>query len=110
MTDVKRTLEREVKLAADDGFTGTPLADLLTERGIDRLVITGIQSEMCVAAMARGALARGLAVLLPRGGHTTYDVPSTPHDPGVPAELVSRVAVWALGDTVEVTGLEEVRW
>lgn len=102
--------EPVVEKADDDGFEGTPLADLLAERDVDRLVVVGIQSEMCVAATARGALARGLRVVLPRGAHTTYDVPATDRDPGVPAALVSRVAVWSLGDTVEVTDPEEVGW
>jgi hypothetical protein len=67
---------------------------------------------MCVAATARGALDRGYAVVLPRGGHTTYPIPG---DGGsgiaVPAGLVSRVAEWSLGDTVEVPGtLDEVTW
>jgi len=96
--------EPVVEKAGDDGFDGTGLADLLAERDVDRLVLAGIQSEMCVAATARGALTRGLAVVLPRGAHTTYDVPATDLDPAVPAALVSRVAVWSLGDEVEVPG------
>lgn len=95
--------EPVVSKDADDGFDGTGLADALSGRGVDRVVVVGIQSEMCVAATARGALARGLHVVLPRDGHTTFDVP--PDDrgaPGVPAALVSRVADWSLGDTVEV--------
>jgi nicotinamidase-related amidase len=43
----------------DDGFDGTGLDDLLRGSSVDRVVIVGIQSEMCVAATARGALARG---------------------------------------------------
>ncbi len=64
--------------------------------------LVGIQSEMCVAATARGALARGFAVVLPRDGHTTYDVPADGGAPAVPAAQVSRVAEWSLGDEVVV--------
>ena len=97
---------------ADDGFVGTPLADLLEERGITRLVVVGIQSEMCVAATARGALARGLRVVLPRDGHTTYDVPGDETGGvAVPAAQVSRVAEWSLGDAVEVpASVADVTW
>lgn len=106
--------EGEVVLAkdADDGFLDTPLADLLAERGVTRVVLVGIQSEMCVAATARGALQRGLQVVLPRDGHTTYDVPAD--DVGgvpVPAAQVSRVAEWSLGDAVEVpASVADVTW
>ena len=86
----------------DDGFDGTPLGDLVAERGVTRLVVVGIQSEMCVAATARGALARGLQVVLPRDGHTTYDVPGEDGGLAVPAAQVSRVAEWSLGDSIEV--------
>ncbi len=96
----------------DDGFDGTPLAGLLAEREVDRLVVVGIQSEMCVAATARAALARGLSVVLPRDGHTTYDVPADEAGGvAVPAAQVSRVAEWSLGDTVEVpASLTDVTW
>ena len=67
---------------------------------VTRLCLVGIQSEMCVAATARGAMARGFTVVLPRDGHTTYDVPADGRAPAVPAAQVSRVAEWSLGDEV----------
>jgi nicotinamidase-related amidase len=82
----------------DDGFVGTSLAAALS--GVARPCLVGIQSEMCVAATARGALARGHVVVLPRDGHATHDVPADGRAPAVPAALVSRVAEWSLGDTV----------
>lgn len=104
--------EPVVAKSGDDGFDATPLAGLLAERGIDRLVVVGIQSEMCVAATARGALARGLTVVLPRDGHATYDVPADEAGGvAVPAAQVSRVAEWSLGDTVEVPpSVADVTW
>jgi hypothetical protein len=46
-------------------------------------------------------MARGFTVVLPRDGHTTYDVPADgAAAPAVPAPLVSRVAEWSLGDEV----------
>jgi nicotinamidase-related amidase len=104
--------EPVVQKDRDDGFDGTGLAELLAERDIGRLVVVGIQSEMCVSATARGALARGLHVVLPRDGHTTYDVPAD--DEGgvaVPAAQVSRVAEWSLGHSVEVpASVTDVTW
>ncbi len=64
--------------------------------------MVGVQSEMCVAANARDALARGWDVVLPRDGHATYDVPADGDAPAVRADLVARVAEWSLGDQVTV--------
>ena len=84
----------------DDGFDGIGLEGIFRAAGVTRPCLVGIQSEMCVAATARGALARGLTVLLPRDGHTTYAVPADGSAPDVPAAHVSRVAEWSLGDEV----------
>lgn len=103
--------EAVVAKASDDAFHDTGLDDLLRGAGVDGVVVVGAQSEMCVAATARGALARGFTVVLPRGAHATYDVPDEGIDaPGVPAAQVSRVAEWSLGDTVESPGWTEVRF
>lgn len=89
----------------DDGFTGTPLSDVLESRNIRQLAIAGMVSEMCLAATARSALQRGYGVILPHDGHTTYDVPAGPGgSPAVPAELAARAAEWSLGDQVDVVG------
>lgn len=89
-----------IKKPLDDGFGGTDLEAILRESGVTRLCLVGIQSEMCVAATARGARTRGLTVVLPRDGHTTYAVPADGSAPTVPAAYVSRVAEWSLGDEV----------
>lgn len=95
--------EDVVPKAEDDGFRGTDLHDVLQASGVNRLIIVGIQSEMCVAATARGAIDHGYAVVLPRDGHTTHDVPSDDRGAiAVPAAQVSRVAEWSLGDGIEV--------
>lgn len=80
----------------DDGFAGTPLAAVLAGRGVRRVALCGVLSEMCVSATARTALARGLGVVLPHDGHGTYDLD------GIPAAVVARVAEHALGDAVEI--------
>ncbi len=90
--------EPVVGKAEDDGFVGTDLAALLGDAS--RLCVVGIQSEMCVAGTARGAQARGMTVVLPRDGHTTYDVPAVGSAPAVSAAQVARVAEWSLGDGV----------
>lgn len=56
-----------------DAFESTTLADELATRGIQALVIAGLQSEHCIRATTLGALARGLHVTLVANGHSTYD-------------------------------------
>lgn len=80
---------------------GTNLASVLQGHEVTTVVLAGVQSEMCVAATARGAIARGLTVVLPRPAHGTYPIPADAADgPAVPADLVRRVAEWSLGDAI----------
>jgi nicotinamidase-related amidase len=92
-----------VRKTKDDGFVGTRLNELLHQYDVDRLVVCGVQSEMCVGATARGAMERGYRVLLPHDAHGTYDIPAVDGlAERVPAHHVARVAEWALGDEVEI--------
>lgn len=104
--------ENVLTKSEDDGFRGTDLHDVLQTSGVSRLVVVGIQSEMCVAATARGAIDHGYAVVLPRDGHTTYDVPADGRGAiGVPAAHVARVAEWSLGDGIEIpAGVADIDW
>ncbi|WP_147149304.1 cysteine hydrolase family protein [Reyranella soli] len=56
-------------------FHDTDLHQRLTDAGIDRLVIAGMQTEMCVDSACRGAVALGYRVVLVADGHTTWDTP-----------------------------------
>lgn len=93
--------EPVIRKTVDDPFAGTDLARVLAERPVQVAVVVGVQSEMCVAAAARGLMARGLSVVLPRDAHATCPAPEDgPSAPPVPAALVARVAEWSLGDGV----------
>ncbi|MFE5856667.1 isochorismatase family protein [Streptomyces sp. NPDC056500] len=97
--------EHVVSKEDDDGFTGTDLGALLDRRGVRSVVIGGVLSEMCVSATARGALERGLEVVLPHDAHASYGLDD------IPASVVSRVAEHALGsDPVFVPTSEAVRF
>ncbi len=102
MMEPERT-EQVLRKQEDDGFIGTDLAAILDHHGVRAIVLCGLQSEMCVAATARGAVARGIQVVLPRDAHGTYAIPAE-GDRGVavPADHVARVAEWSLGDEVIV--------
>jgi nicotinamidase-related amidase len=88
----------------DDGFEGTELGDLLAREGVRRIAVAGLLSEMCVSATVRGALARGLQVVLVHDAHATYDLED------IPASVVSRVAEHALGDEAELADAAAVQF
>jgi nicotinamidase-related amidase len=96
--------EPVVRKPTDDGFAGTPLGTILEEAGVRRIAVAGLLSEMCVSATVRGALARGLGVVLVRDAHATYSLED------IPAEVVSRVAAHALGDEIEQVSAADVRF
>lgn len=63
-----------VRKNTSDTFAANPeLALDLTEMGVNRVVLAGMQSDYCIRATARGAQANGLAVILVADGHATYD-------------------------------------
>jgi nicotinamidase-related amidase len=58
---------------ATDSFHNTELQSMLQARGIDHLVICGLQSDFCVDTTTRRALALGYPVTLVADGHSTVD-------------------------------------
>jgi streptothricin hydrolase len=90
--------ELVLRKTRDDGFDGTALADVLARTGVTHIAVAGLLSEMCVSATVRGALARGLQVVLVHDAHATYNL----DDIDIPASIVARVAEHALGDEIEL--------
>jgi nicotinamidase-related amidase len=58
---------------ASDAFHATPLQAELQRRGVQRLVVTGMQTEYCVDTTCRRAISLGFDVTLVADGHTTFD-------------------------------------
>jgi nicotinamidase-related amidase len=66
--------ELVVRKETADTFAANPeLARALRDRGVDRVVVAGLQSEYCVTATSHGALGHGFDVTLASGAHATYD-------------------------------------
>lgn len=57
--------EVQVIKHAYDGFHNTSLNDLLVDRGIRTVIVTGLATDNCVAATGKGAMYRGFYVILP---------------------------------------------
>ena len=62
-----------VRKTTPDSFLRTGLAELLQARGVDHLVICGLQTDYCVDTTTRRALALGYAVTLAGDAHSTVD-------------------------------------
>jgi nicotinamidase-related amidase len=56
-----------------DSFDGTTLSDELEQRGVDRIVVTGSQTDFCVRWTLHGAQTRGYHSTLVSDAHTTDD-------------------------------------
>ncbi|QRY77444.1 cysteine hydrolase [Pseudomonas sp. PDNC002] len=67
------TSDLKVRKTTPDSFLRTELGELLQARGVDHLVICGLQSDYCVDTTTRRALAQGYAVTLVGDAHSTVD-------------------------------------
>ena len=56
-----------------DAFYQTALEDLLKEKGITQVVITGVMTHLCCETTARSAFMRGFTVFFPIDGTATYN-------------------------------------
>jgi nicotinamidase-related amidase len=61
-----------VKLMSS-AFHGTDFDAKLKARGIDHLIVTGMQSEYCVDSAVRGAYERGYKITLVSDAHSTFN-------------------------------------
>ncbi len=57
-----------------DSFEATDLEQVLAERGVGHLVVTGAQTEACIRSTLHGALVRGYDATLVGDAHTTEDL------------------------------------
>jgi nicotinamidase-related amidase len=60
-----------IRKTASDSFWGTNLQQELEARGINRVLVTGMQTQFCVDTTARRAASLGYDVTLVADGHTT---------------------------------------
>ena len=78
---------------AYSGFDGTDLAQLLRDRGIDRVTVAGLATDYCVKATALDALREGFGVTVDTVGSRGIDV-----EPGDVERALAEVR--AAGGTV----------
>ena len=56
-----------------DSFEATDLEDVLAERKVGRLIVTGAQTDACIRSTLHGAIVRGYDATLVADAHTTED-------------------------------------
>jgi nicotinamidase-related amidase len=57
-----------------DSFEETDLEDVLAQRQIGRLIVTGAQTDECIRSTLHGAIVRGYDATLVEDAHTTEDL------------------------------------
>ncbi|TQS39504.1 isochorismatase family protein [Cryptosporangium phraense] len=57
-----------------DAFEATDLEQVLGERAVGRLVVTGAQTDACIRSTLHGAFTRGYDAILVSDAHTTEDL------------------------------------
>ena len=70
----RRDSEPLVHKLYGDSFEDTNLEDLLAERGVARLVVSGAQTDACIRSTLHGGFTRGYDVTLVGDAHTTEDL------------------------------------
>jgi nicotinamidase-related amidase len=76
-------------------FTGTPLESLLRERGIERLIVSGFMTQMCVDTTTREAAHRGFKVTVLADATAAMDV-RAPDGQLIPHDQVHRTHLGSL--------------
>ncbi|NEC85483.1 cysteine hydrolase family protein [Streptomyces sp. SID12501] len=89
---VRRDTEPLVHKKYGDSFEATELEDVLAERGVGRLVVTGAQTDACIRSTLHGGIVRGYDVTLVGDAHTTEDL--TKYGAPTPAEVISHTNLY----------------
>ncbi|MET9404950.1 isochorismatase family protein [Streptomyces sp. NPDC002935] len=89
---VRRDGEPVVHKNYGDSFEATDLEELLAERAVGHVLVTGAQTDACVRSTLHGAFARGYDVTLVGDAHTTEDL--TAYGAPTPAEVVAHTNLY----------------
>jgi len=89
-----------------NSFRETNLQEMLKEWGIERVIITGMMTHMCVDATTRAAADFGFKVIVAEDACATRDL--THGDTVIPAEHVHKAFLAALKSYGQVMKSEEV--
>ena len=75
-----------------DSFEGTELEQLLAERAVGQLIVTGAQSDQCIRSTLHGAITRGYDATLVGDAHTTVDLSAYGAPP--PEQVIAHTNIY----------------
>jgi len=87
-----------------DAFHDTPLKSILSDNGILRLIIMGVQTENCISSTCHHARIAGYSLTLVQDGHSTFDTDS------LNAEQIIAHYNDILGDFADVIPADQVQF
>lgn len=90
--------EAVIRKRLPSSFTGTSLHEHLQAEGINRLMLVGFMSHMCVNSTARAAVSLGYEVSVVAAATATRALPSPLDQSVIPAAEIHRSALAALAD------------
>jgi nicotinamidase-related amidase len=89
---VRHDGEPIVQKTYGDSFEATDLEEVLTERGVGRLIVTGAQTDACIRSTLHGAFTRGYDVTLVGDAHTTEDL--TEYGAPAPEQVIAHTNLY----------------
>ncbi|KPI03695.1 isochorismatase hydrolase [Actinobacteria bacterium OK074] len=75
-----------------DSFEDTDLEQLLAERAVGRLIVTGAQTDVCIRSTIHSAFTRGYDVTLVADAHTTEDL--TEYGAPAPEQVIAHTNLY----------------
>jgi nicotinamidase-related amidase len=75
-----------------DSFEDTDLEEVLAERKVGRVIVTGAQTDACIRSTLHGAMVRGYDVTLVGDAHTTEDLSEWGAPP--PAQVIAHTNLY----------------
>lgn len=81
-----------------NAFVNTPLLETLRKNQIDKLIVVGFMTHMCVSSTVRSALDFGFQSIVVEDATATRDLPESNHTGIIKAKSLQRSAIAALQD------------
>jgi nicotinamidase-related amidase len=98
--------ELVVNKTSRGAFNSTAIDRLLTNLGLDAIVVAGVSTSSCVETTARDAADRGWMVVVVEDATAEFDEPS--HEATLRQFAVRWGRVWTVDETLAALGLAEV--
>jgi nicotinamidase-related amidase len=102
--------DARLRKRASDAFHQTPLHEQLQAQHVTRLVVCGLQTELCVDSTVRRALALGYPVTLVGDAHSTIDSPTLGAAQIIAHHNRALADIGSYGPRVTVTPAADVRF